>query len=157
NWKTAHAELGAAARFDPSVALEYRALLAASPFLSLPREDLKSIRDEVYRWGPPPSSAKEVPEDWFSPHDRIHVQLRSYLLRTLTIRLGERESALQSATELGRLVGSPTIAAVARALAGSLRAQVAQFDGKAAEALAILEGTSLEVAWEAPFRSAFFS
>ena len=78
-------------------------------------------------------------EDSFSPHDRIHAQLRSYLLGTLSIRLGERDAALRSAEELERPVESPTVAAVARALAGSLRAQVAQLDGKPAEALVILE------------------
>ena len=104
---------------------------------------------------PPP--AKEATEDWFSPHADIHPQVRSYLLGVLNIRLGDRDAALRNTAELERPVESPKASAVARAFAGSLRAQVAQLDGKPAEALAILEETRLEIAWEAPFRSAFFS
>ena len=157
HWNAAQAELEAAANLDPSIGLEYRALLAASPFLPLPRVELEKFRDEVTRWSPPASPVSEATEDWFSPHDSIHAQLRSYLLGILSIRLGERDGALRSAEELERPVESPTVAAVARALAGSLRAQAAQLDGKPAEALAILEQTRLEIAWETPFRSAFFS
>jgi tetratricopeptide (TPR) repeat protein len=157
HWNAAQAEFSSAAKLDPSVTLEYRALLAASPFLGLPPAELEKLRDEVTRWTPPPAPASEATEDWFSPHDRIHPQLRSYLLGILSIRLGERDAALRSAGELERPVESTTVAAAARALAGSLRAQVAQLDGKPTEALAVLEQTRLEIAWEAPFRSAFFS
>jgi tetratricopeptide (TPR) repeat protein len=157
HWGAAQAELDAAAKLDPSVALEYHALLGASPLLSLPRAGLEKLRDEVTRWSPPAAPAKETTEDWFSPHDDIHPQLRSYLLGILNIRLGDRDAALRSAAELERPIESPKASAVARALGGSVRAQVAQFDGKPGEALAILESTRLEFAWEAPFRSAFFS
>jgi tetratricopeptide (TPR) repeat protein len=157
HWKAAQGELEAAAKLDSSVALEYRALIAASPFLPLPRAELEKLREEVTRWSPPASPPSDATEDWFSPHDRIHSQLRSYLLGILGIRLRERDAALRSAEALERPVESPTVAAIARAFAGSLRAQVAQLDGKPAEALAILEKTRLEIAWEAPFRSAFFS
>jgi tetratricopeptide (TPR) repeat protein len=156
-WNAAQTELDAAAKLDPSMALEYRALLAAAPFVSLPRPELEKLRDELIRWRPPAASAKEASGDWFSPHDDIHPQLRLYLIGLLSIRLADREAAARDAAELERPIESPKVSAVARAFAGSLRAQVAQLDDKPEEALAILEQTRLEIAWEAPFRSAFFS
>ena len=157
HWKAAQSELGAAAKLDPSVALEYRALLAAAPFLPLPRAELEKLREEITRSSPPAATAKTSDEDWFSPHDDIHPQLRLYLLGILSIRLSDRDAAIRNAAELERPIESPKVSAVAHAFAGSLRAQVAQLEGKSEDALAILEQTRLEIAWEAPFRSAFFS
>jgi class 3 adenylate cyclase/tetratricopeptide (TPR) repeat protein len=155
-WNAAQAELTAAEKLDATTGREYRALLSAAPFLSLSKLELEKIRDEVIHWSPSAKPASES-EDWFTPHEGLHAEIRLYVLGLLSVRLGDREGAVRTVAELERPTELPKVAAVRRAFAGSLKAQTEYLAGNATEALSTVEQSRLEIAWEAPFRSAFFS
>lgn len=143
-WSAAQGEFAAAEQVEgaPDV-LIHRALAAALPFGGVPRQDLQAIRGEVSRWKPQPE-AGEAP----ALAVRLRPHLRLYLLGMLSVRLGDRDAALAFANQLGRLEAPPDAASVVRALALTVRADVAWQRGRAAEALSLLEPVRGEVPLE---------
>ena len=143
-WTTAKQELAVVARLGQAdSALIGRALAASLPFLGVPKEDVRRIRDEVQRWSPGHDVTKPLPESIrpLAPH------LRLYLLGLLSTRLGSPAEALRLASELETLPAPPESRAVVRSLSRTIRADVAAESGRTNEGLTLLA----EVRGEIPF------
>ncbi|CAN5833968.1 hypothetical protein BH24GEM1_BH24GEM1_27190 [soil metagenome] len=143
-WATARRELAAAARLgEVDSALIGRALTASLPFLGLPTEETRRIRDEVERWSPGHDASKPLPESIrpLAPH------LRLYLLGLLSSRLDQAAEALRQASALETLPAPPESRTVVRSLARTIRADVAAGTGRTNEGLSLLD----EVRGQIPF------
>ena len=143
-WSAAKQELAAAARLgQEDSALIARALAASLPFLGVPRDDIRRIRDEVERWNPARDASKPLPESIrpIAPH------LRLYLLGLLSTRLGNSVEGIRLASELETLPAVPQSRAVVRSLARTIRADVATQSGRTNEGLTLLD----EVRGDIPF------
>jgi len=144
-WTAAKSEFAAAGRLGQTdSALVGRALAAALPFLAVPRADLEIIRAEVERWKPGSDVSAPLPES-IRP---LAGHLRLYLLGLLTSRLGAAADALRLASELEIRTAPPESRALVRALAGTIRADVAWGTGRTNEGLTLLEGARGEVPFE---------
>ncbi len=144
-WTAAKQELAAVARLGQvDSALIGRALAASLPFLSVPKEDVRRIRDEVQRWSPGHDASKPLPESIrpLAPH------LRLYLLGLLSARLGNAAEALRMASELETLPAPPESRAVVRSLARTIRADVAAETGRTNEGLTLLADVRGEIPFE---------
>ena len=144
-WSAAEAAFATAGRMPeaPSVLVQ-RAVGATLPFLAVPHAALEAIRAEVTRWNVEPASTG--PDAGLAA--RLQPQLRLYLLGLLTSRLGDRDGALRYADELERMGGPPEARAVVRALAATVRADVALESGQTEEAAEALEAVTGEVPLE---------
>jgi tetratricopeptide (TPR) repeat protein len=110
----------------------------------VPRGDLDSLRSEVELWNP----ITEVSEPGAGLASRLQPHLRLYLLGLLSSRLGDQADALHIAGEIERAVGSEEARAVIRALALTIRADVALRGQNADEADQALEEVQGEVPLE---------
>jgi tetratricopeptide (TPR) repeat protein len=144
-WTAARTEFAAAGRLGQSdSALVGRALAAALPFLAVPRADVEIIRAEVERWKPGSDVSAPLPES-IRP---LTGHLRLYLLGLLSARLGAAADALRLASELEILTAPPESRALVRALARTIRADVASEAGRTNEGLTLLEAVQGEVPFE---------
>jgi DNA-binding SARP family transcriptional activator/tetratricopeptide (TPR) repeat protein len=144
-WSVARAQLDSAGRFDPTAALELRSLLAALPFVRLPRSELLGIRREVERWDARVERPGEASHS--AGHAGLHPYVRLYRLGLLDTRLGDTAAALRHAGSLARAAdSSKTLKAEAlHTFARSIRARVAQQGGRPAVALELLDGAHWEM------------
>jgi tetratricopeptide (TPR) repeat protein len=144
-WSAARVQLDSAGRFDPTAALELRSLLAALPFVRLPRSELLSIRREVERWDARVERPGEASHS--AGHAGLHPYVRLYRLGLLDAQLGDSLGALRQAASLARAGGSSeTLRAEAlRTFARSIRARVARQGGRPGVALELLEGAHWEM------------
>jgi tetratricopeptide (TPR) repeat protein len=144
-WTAARGEFAAAGRLAQSdSALVARALAAGLPFLEVPRADLRLVRAEVERWTPGSDVSAPLPES-VRP---LTGHLRLYLLALLSARLGAAGEALRLASELQILAAPVESRALVRALAQTIRAEVAAEAGRTNEGLTLLEGVRGEVPFE---------
>jgi DNA-binding SARP family transcriptional activator/tetratricopeptide (TPR) repeat protein len=144
-WGAARAQLDSAGRFDPTAALELRSLLAALPFVHLPRSELLGIRGEVERWDARVERPGEASHS--AGHAGLHPYVRLYRLGLLDAQLGDTLGALRHAASLAR-AGDSSRTLKAEALhtfARSIRARVARQGGRPAAALELLEGAHWEM------------
>jgi tetratricopeptide (TPR) repeat protein len=130
-WRAADAALRMADPLDHGRALENRALLEASPFLSLSDADLRRTRDALVSWNPLSTGTSGLV---FPGDERMHPYFRLYLIGLLDARLGDVANGLQAATELER-TASGSSRPFALALAHAVRAHVAANRAKWEEAL----------------------
>jgi DNA-binding SARP family transcriptional activator/tetratricopeptide (TPR) repeat protein len=152
---TAHAELArgrvraadralrAAERLDRPVALPYRGLFAALPFLPAAAGELRSLRRELESWDAAAPLSPPVEHPLLDLHESVRPELRLYLLGLLSVRLDEREAARAYAAALERRESSGKVHGLARDLALGIEARNALREGRAAEALAALERARL--------------
>ncbi len=144
-WAPAKAAFAQAERMEGvPLVLVQRAIAATLPFLAVPRSDLDSLRSEVERWKYVP----EVSEPDAGLASRLQPFLRLYLLGLLSSRLGDHAAALRMATEIERADGPDEAHAVIRALALTIRADVALLGRNAEEASRLLESVQGEVPLE---------
>jgi tetratricopeptide (TPR) repeat protein len=144
-WSAAKQELAAVARLGQvDSALIGRALVASLPFLGVPRDDIRRVRDEVQRWSPGHDPSQPLPESIrpLAPH------LRLYLLGLLSTRLGSAAEALRLASELETLRAPAESRAVVRSLARTIRADVAAELGRTNEGLTLLADVTGEIPFE---------
>jgi hypothetical protein len=130
-----------ASRDAPRRTLEVRAMHATLPFVPVAPDTLRALRARLTATRHAP--ALNPPFDTFAPG--AATVLRPYLLGLLSARLGEREEAERWARETERATTDSTGLAYARALAASVRAHLAWWQGDAAKALAHLESAGLPV------------
>ena len=144
-WTAAKAAFAQAERMEevPPVLVQ-RAIAATLPFLAVPRSDLDSLRSEVERWNP----GSEVSEPDAGLALRLQPFLRLYLLGLLSSRLGDHAGALRIAREIERAEGPEEARAVIRALALTIRADVALQGRSANQAGQALEEVQGEVPLE---------
>ena len=143
-WSAANAAFASATRMEGAsgVAIE-RGIAATLPFLKVPRSDLVEIRAEIERLAPDVAG-----EQASGVAARLRPHLRLYLLSLLSSRLEDDQAAARYAAELEALVAPPEAAAVTRGLVQTARADIALKNGKAAEALALLERVQGDVPLE---------
>ena len=146
-WSDAYAELANAARIDPVMALEERAVLAGLPFLPVPREDLEGLRRDLDAWTPPAAPVGSPPERAYQRHARC------FLLGLVSSKLGDFETALAFADSLERLPDAAGTT-VPGDLAATVRASVAWRSGQAPDRvlreLSALEGHLPAALWQDP-------
>ena len=142
-WRRARQEVAAAFQLDSIPSLELWSLFAALDFIPLPRTEINSARNAVERW----DASKESPPplEHNAAHSGLHPYLRLHRLALLDIRLGDTAAALKLARTLERAGESSSNGRLARTLAESVRAHLAEAAGRDAEALAHLE----KAGWEA--------
>jgi DNA-binding SARP family transcriptional activator len=156
----AAAELERAGRLDPDLALEQMALFSAFPFLSAADDRLQSLRDAIDRRldaGPQPPPRPRGP---FTLHDAIRTEVWTYLRGLLSVRLADREAALEAAhsLEMDPRLGAP--GPLVRDLGRGVRSALAEADGDPVQALEILAGSELhrplrDIMLQSPFYSGF--
>ena len=146
-WRAAAVELEQAADLDLERARMTRGVMATLPFLSIPRDDLASVMEELRRWAPP------VPERGSPPERAYDQHVRLYFMGLLASRLGDATGALQYADaieELADVAGT----AVPGELATTLRADVTWRQGSSPadvlRALEPLQGHLPAIFWDHP-------
>jgi DNA-binding SARP family transcriptional activator/TolB-like protein len=144
-WSTARVQLDSARRFDPTAELELRSLLAALPFLRLPRVELLRIRRDLDQWQARREAPGEVSHS--AGHTGLHPYVRLYRLGLVDTRLGDTTSALRLSGSLAQAADSASglKADALRTFSLSIRARVAGQAGRAAEALEYLDRSRWEV------------
>jgi tetratricopeptide (TPR) repeat protein len=144
-WSTAKEAFARAQRMTggPPVLVQH-AIAATLPFLTLPRSDLDSIRREVELWNP----TADIPEAGAGLRSQLSSALRLYLLGLLSSRLGDDGAALRMARDVERLEVPDEARAVTRALASTIRADVALPGRSASQAAEALEPVTGEVPLE---------
>ena len=144
-WMAAKAAFAQAERMPgaPPVLIQ-RALAATLPFLSVPRNDLDSLRREVELWKPGtgPSGPGASLAAQLNPH------LRLYLLGLLSARLGDYEGAMRRAGDIERARSPEEARAVIQALALTIRADVALLGRDSDEAGRVLDGVQGQIPLE---------
>ena len=134
-WRSAQAELAAAATLDRHQAMVYRAFMAASPVLRAPASALETLRADLVRWTPAPPTAIGEPVSRLLPRADLYGHERLYLLGLLSERLGDHASVLEHAAALETAESSPDVAALVHEMAAGLRARCAWSSGHRDEAL----------------------
>jgi tetratricopeptide (TPR) repeat protein len=140
-WRDANASLSALRHTPGSAAWLMRALLAALPFLDVPKTDLEKIRRELEGWDP----RADPPEAESAPEAALGAHLRLWLLARLDVRLSADARALERAAELERLDVSPALRPTVRSMAQTIRAEVLTRQGRMREALDALAPVQGEV------------
>jgi tetratricopeptide (TPR) repeat protein len=103
------------------------------PFLTPPDGALEALRERVAGWDSvPPAVAEENPDSALKAHARL------YVLGSIDAALGRTEAALDAAARLERLPTIQRWEPTVRALANTIRGQVALRQGRAEEALSVL-------------------
>jgi tetratricopeptide (TPR) repeat protein len=150
------AEMAALGRELVEWRVVHPALVATLPFFPPDRALLARLRDELTAWSapPPPASAQFT---LFTIHSQSLPHLRAYLLGAVSAALGDTAAALAHADALERLPGPPEVQRLARDLALGVRARVARAQGRAADALRLLEQMRTVAPREYSGQSPFFA
>lgn len=149
-FRDAEAPLAEADRIWPGHPLLERARLATLPWAPTGQPELQRLRDALRRWD------GQAPEGQWPPlqvYRGLYPVLREYLIGLVSVRLGDRRAAAQSAASLAarakvaRDAGPRRSqeAELARGLGESLRAHLAIADGRREEALARFERSRIVV------------
>jgi hypothetical protein len=142
NWSRARLAFSEAEAMEGGQSvLPERALAATLPFVNVPAADVAAVRAEMERWTPAPAQGGTLVAA-LEPH------LRLYLLGLLSSRLGDAAAAEARAGELDALASPAGATQVVRALAATVRADVALKQGQAERALALLEPADGQVPLE---------
>lgn len=142
--RAAFEELSIAESLTPMLALEYRAHLAAAPFLPVDESELQAIRKKLLRLDTNVEIASESPMVYLRVHDNLHRLLKPYLLGLVNVRLGQFQDVPRYASELDSGKGADPEVSLARDYAHGLRAQVALAQGRRKEALAEFEKAQMK-------------
>jgi tetratricopeptide (TPR) repeat protein len=152
-WLAARSELAELESLNPTLGIEYRALLSTLPYVTVPRAELEALRDALGQFDA--DTVQPVVFEYFDTqvHNGVHPHLRVYLLGRLSTQLGEHEAALGYADELERMEAPRSAGALARDLAQGIRSRVLRDSGRAAQALSVLE----EYPWGTPYMTTIAS
>jgi DNA-binding SARP family transcriptional activator/TolB-like protein len=157
-WRGAQAQLQSLEALHPAWAIEYRALLATSPFLPVDPAEAARLRDAVARWdGKPMRAVTSGAALWVNAHHDVHPQLKTYLQGLLNARLGDAEAARRQAAWLGSRQAGSEPGDLARVHARGILAEVARQAGNPAGALQVLEASPFFVDFGSGRVSAFFA
>lgn len=139
-WREAKASLVAARDFEPGLAIQCQAFLAAQPDLPIPTSDVRAAR----------AALVALPADVGDPVMRrdLWPVFRTYLRGLLDARLGDTTAAKHDVEQLGRVSGDTVIRGAAAAYANSIRAFVAAQRGDTPLALHLLEHSEPHVSVE---------
>ena len=143
-WGACAAELAAAASRHPDTALEYGALLAASPFLDPSSSQLDEMRAKLKAWSPTSGSPPPGPSPWVRPHEGFHEPLRLYFGGLLAARLQDVEALRHHADGLATSPVPGSLASLVDDLARGLRARALWIEGSREEAVESMQGARME-------------
>jgi DNA-binding SARP family transcriptional activator/TolB-like protein len=155
--RAARAALDSAAARDAGLALLYRALFAAVPFLPADTTEISALADALVRWDAVEPSADPTQGPALVVHRGLRPALRLYLLGLLSTRRGDLVAAERYSSEFARLEKPEGSGALLHDLANSVRAQVAWKRGRPAVALGLLENTRREPTVAQVVYSPFYS
>ncbi len=156
-WRSAKAQLDAAAGPASARALEHRALLSLAPFVPADRAELERLRRTLGSWDASRVPPATSPTNFFSENDDIHPQIRLYLLGAVSARLRD-PSAAGHADRLERFPPVDRTPSLLPNLAAGVRAQSLQAEGLTARALELLERVQFhKVPYHHAYASPFFT
>jgi tetratricopeptide (TPR) repeat protein len=112
-----------------------RGLIAAMPFLGVPRPELEAIKADLTAWDPAAGPASRLFEGQVPG---MLPAARLYALGLLAVRLGQPDAAARAIAELEGLPATDPIAGPARSLAAAVRADMALTARRPADAVAAL-------------------
>jgi tetratricopeptide (TPR) repeat protein len=146
-WNAAKQELATVASFNPALAIEYKALFAAHPFLDVAASERQAILDELRAWDASdvPMSTSRLP--WISSHDGFHPVFKTYLTGLLEISLGNYEVGSTLASELEQTRCAPADTTLGPDLAQALRGMSAMRQGQSEKALEELAEAKYQVSF----------
>ncbi|HSM08472.1 MAG TPA: hypothetical protein VLA33_05585 [Gemmatimonadota bacterium] len=110
---------------------------ALLPFLPPSDEALEALRERAARWDSVPPAPGDRPAEE-NPDSALMAHGRLYVLGSIDAALGRAEAALEAAERLERLPTIPRWEPTVRALANTIRGQVALRQGRPEEALEVL-------------------
>jgi tetratricopeptide (TPR) repeat protein len=134
-WRAARPEIAAAARLDPLRARLFLAAAATLSFLAVPEDELERVRQELLAW----NAAAPTPDVGVSLTTALLPQTRLYFLGLLSSRMGRHAEALAYADEMAAYPAPPGATPALAELARTVRADVAWRQGRAADALELLD------------------
>jgi len=149
----ARQELQQAVSLDSTWGLEMRGLFATLPFVTITDAELSEVRDALARWNPadtPPSMFLI-----FAMHSDLHPAIQAYLLGLVNLRLGDKTAAAEQAIVLSGLEDAS--GGLVPSLGVELRAAMARAEGRASEALTMLERSRPQLWFQLTVASPFFS
>ena len=144
-WSAAKVQIESLKMIDPARAaraFEFEGLYAATPFLAIPEDELRAVRQSLLEWNP-----DEV-TDWTEGTESLgfHPLYRQYLIGLLSVRLADNQLVTDAIEELRRWdASSLEIDNLSRFLSRRLEAHVARVEGRTAAALAILSEPAPEL------------
>lgn len=155
--RAALAEIARARSLHHPAGFVHGAQLALVPVLETRRDEIMELRTSLEGW-----NAEEVPQsmiagDYFTVHNGLYPQLRTYLLGLVAARLGDAEAARGYARSLEEWSGRPEAADLAADQARSVLATLAWSAGRKEEALDLLEASCMGALFELTMASPFFS
>jgi len=137
--------------------LAHRAFLATLPIAATPPEVLRSLRDQLIAWDARLEPPSPLPSAYFNTHNGLYPPIRHYLIGRVSAALRDTTTQRQQAEALERLTGTPQARALAAGLARGLRARLLATQGRADEALRLLEPTVRGGGYEPKLFSPFMS
>jgi hypothetical protein len=148
--------LAAASRFDTYRALEFGAFFSILPFIPASKEAPRCAATHRgarsrHRIVQRSSSA------YIRAHDAIHPHVRTFLLGTLSARLGDYPSAQRYFDQLRHMPSPEWSPSLAEDLALGVRAYVALERGQSAAGLEALEAALMQSFYQNAFRSPYYS
>lgn len=156
-FREAAAEIDAVEAYDSASAAEYRALLGLVPLARFDRAELESLRSALLAADPNSIPVSRDPSFFFSNHDGLHGLIRLFLAGMLSVALDDVAAAAEFAESLEGSSTPPKAGSLATDLAAGVRAQLMAADGRAEEALAILESMQTEVLYSWILASPYYS
>jgi serine/threonine-protein kinase len=138
--------LSEASRFDPDAALLQRGYLATLPFLPVPAAEIDEIRGALDAVNAK-ESARLADASTRDMHEGLHEALRLYVLGHVHARAEAFADASIAAERLAALDVTPASSALVNDWARGVRAHIAWRRRQVSDALALLEGSHLEVSW----------
>lgn len=148
-WHDALAEMDAAARVDPTYALEHRAALMLLPFAPATRDDMLRLGDRLRAMDSTMLARRAAtPHSVFGGHDGLHRLIRDYSLALVSAELGDHTAADSLADALSQSAGQLRAAGFMKAsllddFQAYVRARSLLQRGRTAEAMAELERMKL--------------
>ncbi len=164
HWEIAHGRLRTAWQalqrlesFDYASALEYRAWLAAFPFIALPKNEIRRIHQALKDWDAGAIPPTDEPRHYLSVHNDLHPHLRVFLLGVTRRLLKDYDETEKYADQLAAMPVPESAGSFGHDLALSLRAQAALARKDSSDALALLEQFKSTVWHEHKWASGFFA
>jgi len=156
-WAETKETLARSAEFYAPFSLEYRALLATAPYISVSADELRALRAEVEDWDAAAARPSGNPAGWVAANDEAHGHIRLYLLGLLSAKLGDETAAQSYLSQLTDLDGPAHVVALARDLARGVRAELALNGGDLTGALAALESIEAKTWYQRMTTSPFYA
>jgi serine/threonine-protein kinase len=156
-WASAGGWLDELRAVDPTMALEFEARVAITPFRPAERPELDALVERLIGFDAAavaPSAAQGV---WFAVHNGLHPLLQTYLLGVLSARLGDGDAARRYAEQAQRIDVPPMDGSLQHDIVRRVQATDALVSGDTAAALALLEEVRLQVWHQLSIASPFIS